>query len=139
MRPGLVLISSPSLARPMLLCSLWALVLLYLSSLGPPPALCAGSPVLVLCTWAPLQGLGSQPSPTSQHWNLFVSFPGWRAEGAPRGKAPPHPQMLLFSQGEGTQSSLPRAAGSSDPRSRQPLHPRGREILLQSTQGRLVT
>lgn len=117
-----------------------ALVLLYLFSPDPPPALCVGSPILVLCTWAPLQGLGSQPPPPPNtgiclrpsHW-------GWRAEGAQRGKAPPYPQLLLlFSQGEGTQSSLPRAAGSLDPWSRRPLHQRGRERLLQSTQGCLV-
>lgn len=38
----------------------------------PSTALCVGSPVLVLCAWASLQGLGSQSSPTPQHWNLFV-------------------------------------------------------------------
>lgn len=75
MRLDFVLISSLSPVLPMVSCSLW----LWCCCTSPPqpqlPALCAGSPVLVLCTWASLQGLGSQPSPTPQHWNLFVFSP----------------------------------------------------------------
>lgn len=69
----------------MVLCSTVALVLPYLSFKDPPStALCVGSPVLVLCTWAPLQGLGSQSSPTHpQHWNLFVfSLFGMEGKGS---------------------------------------------------------
>lgn len=75
---GFVFISSLSQPSPMVLCSTVASVLLYLS-FDDPTALCVGSPVLVLCTWASLQGLGSQPSPAPQHWNLFV-FPSLGVE-----------------------------------------------------------
>lgn len=74
-RPGLVLISSPSPALPMLLCSLWLWCCCTFSPLTLRLPSVWGSPILVLCTWAPFQGLGSQPSPTPQHWNLFASFP----------------------------------------------------------------
>lgn len=47
-------------------------------------------------------GFGEPASPAPQHWNLFVFLHwGWRAQGALRGKSPPHPQMLLLLPGRG--------------------------------------
>lgn len=98
----------------------------------PSTALCVGSPVLVLCAWASLQGLGSQSSPTPQHWNLFVfSSLGMEGKGSFKMKCtltpPPH-MLLLFPE---------RSNPMSPTKLMQPVHLRGFRVL-GGTQGSLV-
>lgn len=93
----------------MVSCSLWLRCCCTFPSQHPPLPPSAGSPVLVLCTWASLQGLGSQPSPAPNTGICSCPSPcWWTAEGAPRGRAPsPGPEMLLVFPWEREPSNLP--------------------------------
>ena len=109
-RPGFVLISSLPLPCPMVLCSLWLrCCCTFPSQTTPflPPS--EGSPALVLCTWASLQGLGSQPSPAPN--TGICSCPSlcwWTAEGAPRGTVPSlDPRCCSFFPGRGNPATSP--------------------------------